>query len=144
MPNYYIGLFTCIFVFLLFFVYEFCRWGGWKKFFADLLRIACFSALAIGMTAVLVPDYEVQSNREAGKGRFDVAVFPKDARKPGLLFEFKTAASEAELAAKVDEALQQMAERDYLAPFRAREIQQVHQYGVAFCGKQVVLKKMPI
>ena len=51
--NYYIGLFTCIFVFLLFFVYEICRWGGWKKFFADLARIACFSALAIGMTAVL-------------------------------------------------------------------------------------------
>ena len=51
--NYYIGLFTCIFVFLLFFVYQFCRWGGWKKFFADLLRIAFFSVLAIGMTAVL-------------------------------------------------------------------------------------------
>ncbi len=51
--NYYIGLFTCIFVFLLFFVYQFCRWGGWKKFFADLCRIALFSLLAIGMTAVL-------------------------------------------------------------------------------------------
>ncbi len=51
--NYYIGLFTCIFVFLLFFVYQFCRWGGWKKFFADLFRIALFSALAIGMTAIL-------------------------------------------------------------------------------------------
>ena len=51
--NYYIGLFTCIFVFFLFFIYEFCRWGGWKKFFADLLRIALFSALAIGMTAIL-------------------------------------------------------------------------------------------
>ncbi len=51
--NYYIGLFTCIFVFLLFFVYQICRWGGWKKFFADLGRIALFSALAIGMTAIL-------------------------------------------------------------------------------------------
>jgi len=51
--NYYIGLFTCIFVFLLFFVYEICRWEGIKKFLADLLRIAFFSALAIGMTAVL-------------------------------------------------------------------------------------------
>ncbi len=51
--NYYIGLFTCIFVFLLFFVYQFCRWGGWKKFFGDLVRIALFSALAIGMTAIL-------------------------------------------------------------------------------------------
>ncbi len=51
--NYYIGLFTCIFVFLLFFVYEVCRWQGWKRFFLDLCRIALFSVLAIGMTAVL-------------------------------------------------------------------------------------------
>ena len=51
--NYYIGLFTCIFVFLLFFIYQICRWGGWKKFFGDLCRIALFSAIAIGMTAIL-------------------------------------------------------------------------------------------
>ena len=51
--NYYIGLFTCIFVFLLFFVYQICRWGGWKKFFGDFSRIAFFSTLAIGMTAIL-------------------------------------------------------------------------------------------
>ena len=51
--NYYIGLFTCFFVFLLFFVYEFCRWEGWKKFGADFLRIAFFSVLAIGMAAIL-------------------------------------------------------------------------------------------
>ena len=53
LANYYIGLFTCIFVFLLFFVYQFCRWGGWAKFFRDLTRIAFFSVLAIGMTAIL-------------------------------------------------------------------------------------------
>ena len=51
--NYYIGLFTCFFVFFLFFIYEICRWGGWKKFFCDLLRIGLFSAIAIGMTAIL-------------------------------------------------------------------------------------------
>ena len=51
--NYYIGLFTCIFVFLLFFCYQICRWGGWEKFARDLLRIAFFSAIAIGMTAIL-------------------------------------------------------------------------------------------
>ena len=51
--NYYIGFFVCIFVFLLFFVYEICRWQGWKRFFEDLLRIAVFSVLAIGMTAIL-------------------------------------------------------------------------------------------
>ena len=51
--NYYIGFFTCIFVFLLFFCYQICRWQGWKRFFQDLFRIALFSVLAIGMTAIL-------------------------------------------------------------------------------------------
>ncbi len=51
--NYYIGLFTCIFVFLCFVCYEICRWDGFKKFIMDLVRIAVFSILAIGMTAIL-------------------------------------------------------------------------------------------
>ena len=51
--NYYIGLFTCFFVFFLFFIYEICHWGGWKKFFCDLLRIGLFSAIALGLTAIL-------------------------------------------------------------------------------------------
>jgi len=51
--NYYIGLFVCIFVALIFFCYEICRWQGWNRFFQDLGRIALFSVLAIGMTAIL-------------------------------------------------------------------------------------------
>ena len=51
--NYYIGFFTCIFVLLLFICYEICRFPGIKRFFLDLVRIALFSILAIGMTAVL-------------------------------------------------------------------------------------------
>jgi len=51
--NYYIGLFTCIFVLLLFICYEICRFNGFKRLFADLIRIAVFSILAIGMTAIL-------------------------------------------------------------------------------------------
>ena len=51
--NYYIGLFTCIFVLLVFFCYEVCRWGGFKKFLIDLCLMGFFSALAIGVTAIL-------------------------------------------------------------------------------------------
>jgi len=69
--NYYIGFFTCIFVFLLFFVYQFCRWGGWKKFFADLLRIAFFSALAIGMTAILeLPAFAALQSTQSSVNKF--------------------------------------------------------------------------
>lgn len=51
--NYYIGLFTCIFVLLLFICYQICRWRGIGRFFGDLWRFALFTVLAIGMTAFL-------------------------------------------------------------------------------------------
>ncbi len=51
--NYYIGFFVCIFVLLLFFCYELCRWQGFGRFFADFFRIGWFTVLAIGMTAIL-------------------------------------------------------------------------------------------
>ena len=51
--NYYIGLFVCIFVLLLFICYQICRFSGFKRFFEDLGRIALFSVLAIGMTLFL-------------------------------------------------------------------------------------------
>ena len=69
--NYYVGFFTCIFVFLLFFVYQFCRWGGWKKFFMDLLRIAVFSVLAIGMTAILeLPAFAALQSTQSSVNKF--------------------------------------------------------------------------
>ena len=51
--NYYIGFFVCIFVLLLFFVYEICRWRGFGRFCADFVRIGIFTVIAIGMTCVL-------------------------------------------------------------------------------------------
>jgi len=51
--NYYVGFFTCIFVLLLFICYQLCRCRSIGAFFDDLLRIALFSAIAIGMTAIL-------------------------------------------------------------------------------------------
>ncbi len=51
--NYYIGLFSCIFVLLVCVCYEICRFSGFKKLFADIGLMAVFSILAIGMTAFL-------------------------------------------------------------------------------------------
>ena len=87
--NYYIGLFTCIFVFLLFFVYQICRWGGWKKFFGDLLRIAFFSAIAIGMTAVLsLPTLAALQTTQSSVNKFPTTFrlnITKDHTVKGLL-----------------------------------------------------------
>ncbi len=51
--NYYIGFFTCIFVLLLFFVYEISRWRGISRLCADFVRIGWFTILAIGMSCIL-------------------------------------------------------------------------------------------
>ena len=69
--NYYIGFFVCIFIFLLFFIYEICRWQGWKKFFGDLCRIALFSLLAIGMTAILeLPAFAALQTTQSSVNKF--------------------------------------------------------------------------
>ena len=69
--NYYIGLFTCIFVALLFFCYEICRWQGCRKFFSDLACIALFSLLAIGMTAILtLPAYAALQTTQSSVNKF--------------------------------------------------------------------------
>lgn len=69
--NYYIGLFTCIFVFLLFWVYELCRWGGWKKLILDFCRIGLFTVLALGMTALLtVPALAALQTTQSSVNKF--------------------------------------------------------------------------
>ena len=74
--NYYIGLFTCIFILLAFFCYEICRWAGFKKFFTDLGLMALFSVLAIGMTAILeLPALAALQNTQSS-----VNAFPKEFR----------------------------------------------------------------
>lgn len=56
--NYYIGFFVCVFTLLVFICYEICRFKGFKRFLADLCLMALFSAIAIGMTAVItLPAY---------------------------------------------------------------------------------------
>lgn len=69
--NYYIGLFTCIFVALIFICYEIARWGGIKKFFFDLGWIALYSVLALGMTAILeIPAYAALQNTQSSINTF--------------------------------------------------------------------------
>ena len=69
--NYYVGLFTCVFVFLLFFCQEICRWRGFRRFLADFIRIGFFSVLAIGMTALLeLPALAALQNTQSSVNNF--------------------------------------------------------------------------
>lgn len=69
--NYYIGLFTCIFVALVFFCYEFCRFRSWKRLCGDFICIACFSLIAIGLTAILtVPAFFALQTTQSSVNKF--------------------------------------------------------------------------
>ena len=69
--NYYIGLFTCIFIFLLFFVYEISHWEDYYEFCCDFLRIFWFSLLAIGMTLILeLPALAGLQNTQSSVNKF--------------------------------------------------------------------------
>ena len=94
------------------------------------------------MTAVLVPEYDVKSNRESGRGRYDIAVFPKGNKNAGMIMEFKWAKTEQELQQKAKAALEQIEAKDYMAEFHARSIRTVYCYGIAFCGKKVLVRRI--
>ena len=69
--NYYIGFFTCIFIFLTFVCYEICRWTSFKKLAWDLLWIAGFSILAIGLTAFLeLPAYTALQSTQSSVNKY--------------------------------------------------------------------------
>ena len=74
LSNYYIGFFTCIFVLLVFICYQICRCKSIKGFFNDLFRIALFSILAIGMTAIL----ELPALAALGTTQSSVNTYPED------------------------------------------------------------------
>ena len=102
-------------------------------------REAFYHGLLLGMTTLLVPEYEVKSNRESGLGRYDLAIYPTRRGQCGVILEFKAADTPDELTKKAQEARRQIDEKGYEADFQVRGIEKVLKYGIAFCGKQVVL-----
>ena len=69
--NYYIGFFVCIFVLLSFICYEICRFSSLRRLLGDLMYMALFSALAIGMTATLsIPTLAALKTTQSGVNTF--------------------------------------------------------------------------
>ena len=111
------------------------------SFYDTAARESFYHGLLLGLLATLMPQYEVVSNRESGYGRFDIAVFPLRGQLVGAVLEFKVAEKEENLPERAREALSQIKERSYLAEFERRGVQEVWQYGIAFCGKQCRIEK---
>lgn len=88
--------------------------------------------------------YQVKSNRESGFGRYDICMYPKKKNLPGIVIEFKVQnerSGEKNLSETADAALMQIETKDYASDLRTEGINDILQYGFAFAGKKVLIKK---
>ncbi|MBO4360659.1 MAG: PD-(D/E)XK nuclease domain-containing protein [Eubacteriaceae bacterium] len=123
--------------------------GKLKAQLAKLLAqsVSCFDTseesfyhgLVLGLCALMDNRYHIRSNREAGNGRFDIALIPRSAGIPGIIMELKSAPknTNTDLRALAETALDQINERNYDAEMTFLGITDTVKYGVAFSGKDV-------
>lgn len=103
---------------------------------------AFYHGMMLGLCAVLGNRYQVRSNRESGFGRFDIQLMPLIAGIPGFLFEFKHTNDEhVDLNILADAALRQIDEKKYDTELRSAGVKSIIKIGIAFRGKNVVVKR---
>lgn len=105
--------------------------------FYDTAKEIFYHGLVLGLCAMFSDNYYVSSNRESGKGRFDIQLMPKDITRPGFLFELKAEKDQSadELKTLAQTALQQIDDNKYATDMALKGVKTVFKYGVAFSGK---------
>ena len=82
----------------------------------------------------------MESNRESGYGRFDIAFFPLKDNLPGVVLELKAVKEEVEMESAAKAAISQIEDKEYLVGLTRQGITEVWKYGIAFCGKKMWLE----
>ena len=98
-----------------------------------------YHGLMLGLCAIANGRYHVSSERESGKGRYDIMLVPMERSLPGIVIELKTGKnlSESSLESLAQEALEQIRDRKYQTELVIRNVEDILLYGVAFSGKDV-------
>lgn len=100
-----------------------------------------YHGFMLGLCALLSNAY-VTSNREAGDGRYDIQLMPKNAVLPGILIELKAEkhADAEQLKKLAAVALKQIHDKNYAADMQIHGVKTIYKYGVAFSGKKVEIE----
>lgn len=103
-----------------------------------------YHGFVLGLLVSLKDRFTLRSNRESGFGRYDVMLIPNEPQKDrAFIMEFKQTSSptKAALERAVNEALQQIEEKDYARDLIAQGIpaQRILKLGLAFSGKKVLI-----
>ena len=105
-----------------------------------------FYGFVLGLMVDQTENYIITSNRESGFGRYDIMLEPIDKNNekyPGIVIEFKVINQRKEnsLEETVAAALKQIEEKNYDAELIKRGVkaENIHHYGFAFKGKEVLI-----
>lgn len=99
-----------------------------------------YHVFILGMLLGLRRRYYIHSNREGGRGRYDLVVEPMDKRKNGLVIEFKVAKEKEELEKASEEALAQIEEKRYYEGLRDRGVEKIILVGISFYQRDFKLQ----
>ena len=101
-----------------------------------------YHGLMLGLIALMDNQYKIKSNRESGDGRYDICLFPRNERYPGIIMEFKSGKSldEKALDTLSSEALNQIDDKNYDSEMRENGITNILKLGIAFSGKNVKIQ----
>ena len=105
-----------------------------------------YHGFVLGLMVDQTENYIITSNRESGYGRYDIMLEPIDKtneKYPGIVIEFKVINPRKEntLEETVAAALKQIEEKNYDAELVKRGVKEenIHHYGFAFRGKEVLI-----
>ena len=101
-----------------------------------------YHGLVLGLIAMMDNQYKIKSNRESGDGRYDISLFPRDNKYPGIIMELKSDKdlSDKKLDDLSAEALDQIDDKRYDEEMREEGIKSILKLGIAFSGKKVKIR----
>jgi len=101
-----------------------------------------YHVFVLGMLVGLKDTYEVKSNRESGFGRYDVMLIPKNKTDLGIVMEFKKIDTydKMDLERAVTLAIKQIEDKRYAQDLLDAGITNILYLGVAFEGKNVLIR----
>lgn len=101
-----------------------------------------YHGLVLGLIAMMDNQYKIRSNRESGDGRYDISMFPRDERYPGIIMELKWKKNLGKdaLDKLAGEALSQISDRRYDVQMARDGIKNILKIGIAFSGKSVCVE----
>jgi hypothetical protein len=103
-----------------------------------------YQSYLLGLLAIIGDDYIIKSNRESGKGRYDIMLIPHDKSRYGIVIEIRQMKREEKetdgnfsgrINNKISEALAQIEKNQYYKELIDNKVTNIIKLPIVFAGK---------